>query len=128
MQMRKIPISLVKKHDFPSPQAPTELSRSLGVILFGRVDNGKTWQQTLQIQSHVALRRRLAPPVLGPIHTLGHQFYGRRVNHVDGRLEAVRKSFMALPCPKALTESLQVAQLLPEQLLSAIFASRCLFA
>ena len=71
-----------------------------------------------------ALRRRC---LAQSIHW-ATSFMVEAINHVDGRLEAVRISFMALPCPKALTESLQVAQLLPEQLLSAIFASRCLFA
>src|SRR6266542_4309099 len=36
----------------------------------------------------MGLGRRLAAPVLGPIHTVGHQFHRRAIDHMDGHLEA----------------------------------------
>lgn len=51
----------------------------------------------MQIQAQAALRRRLAPPELGPVHGIGHQPDRRRIDGVvDGVDEALRQSALAL--------------------------------
>jgi len=54
--------------------------------------------------------------VPGPVHTVGHQLQGGRVNQMDIRLK--RKANRPPPATKARTEILQVLQRLPKQFFS----------
>src|SRR5439155_17944754 len=73
-------------------------------------------QKTLQVEPQMTLGRRLASPMLGPVHTVGHQLQRGRIHQVDHPLEAEGKP--ATPATsKTRTEILQVLQSLPKQLL-----------
>ena len=61
--------------------------------------------------------RRLAPPVLGPVHTVGHQLQGGRIHQMDHPFEAEGKPATP-PTTKTRTEILQVLQGLPKQFFS----------
>ena len=110
------PIYLVKRDDFTALDPGAQLTRPFVVVLTGRIDDHKIGQQILQVEPHMRLGRRLAPPVLGPVHAVGHQFYDRGVHHVNRHLEtkgripgpARHKSRRLLP---------QVVHHPPEQLL-----------
>ena len=72
------------------------------------------WQETLQIQSHVTFGSGFAPPVLGPIHTAGHQLNGGAVDDVNHSFESEGKA--GAPPPAELrSHPLQFGQHFPKQ-------------
>ena len=75
--MPEVHVTLVKQHDFAAFDPGAQLARPLVVVLAGGVDDHKVGQQTLQVEPHVRFGGGLAPPVLGPVHAVGHQFHHR---------------------------------------------------
>ena len=98
--MAEVHVTLVEQGDFAALQTGAQFVRPLVVVLGGGVHNDETGQQTLQVQAHVGLGRRLAPTVLGPVRTVGHQFHHRAVDHMDGHLETKGRP-PAFSCRKA---------------------------
>ena len=115
--MVKVHISLVKYDDFALLDPGAQFPRSLGVGLARRVDDRKTGQKTLQVQTQMALGRCLTPPVLGPIHTRGNQLNGGRVHHVNRPFEFPSKPLGRFATDKPRREIPQMFILRPEQLL-----------
>ena len=56
----------------------------------------KTRQERLQVQSHMALRGRLAPTVLYPVHAVSHKLDGRGVHHGENE-----RPCLSTPCLRA---------------------------
>src|SRR3989339_1497774 len=99
-QMRKVQISLVKYDDFSGFQVGAQLPSLRVVMMFGRVNNGETGQETLKVKPQMTFRRRLTPPMLSPVHTVGHKLYGCRIQHVNSPLESFRVTPPARPFGK----------------------------
>ena len=115
-EMLEIHVSLVEEHHLARSDAGAQLSRAPGVILARRVDDGKARQLAAQIQAQMALGRRLAPAMPGPVQARGHQFDGRGIHHMDGRLEAMRQAPATPATPgKSRAEPLQMREHLPKK-------------
>ena len=114
--MVEVHVSLVKYDDFARFDPGAQFPGALGVGVPRRVDDRKARQKTLQVQPQVALGRRFAPPVLGPIHTRGNQLDGRRVHQVNGPLESARKTLGGFATDKLRREIAQMFIHRPEQL------------
>ena len=59
--------------------------------------------------------RGFAPPVPGPVHTVGNQGGGGGVDAVNGLLETARQTFVATRRAKARELALQMIEHLPKQ-------------
>src|SRR6266516_2636004 len=81
------------------------------------VNAGAAGNKTFQVQPQMTLGRRLAPPMLGPTHAVGHQLNGGRIDQVNHPFEAQGKPWPPATA-KAWAQALQMLQHLPEQLLS----------
>jgi len=111
--MGAVEIRTVKDHDLAGPYAGAQLPGP-GVIMIARgVDDGEAWQEALQVEPQVALSRRLAAAMLGPVHAGGDQLNGRRVDYVDHPAEAVGEASPARA--KARLDRLQMGQDLPKE-------------
>jgi len=115
--VEQIQIGFVENHDLPGQQARAQFPRLLGVTVPRRVHDRKARQKTLQVEPQMTLGRRLASPMLGPIHRVGHQLQGGRIHQMDHSFEAEGKPSPP-PTAKTRTEILQVLQGLPKQFLS----------
>ena len=115
-EVEQVQIRFVENHNLPVQQARAHLPSFLGVAVARRVHEGKPGQKTLQVESQMTFRRRLAPPVLGPVHTVAHQLEGGRIHQMDHPFEAEAEP-AAPPTAKTRTEILQVLQGLPKQFL-----------
>src|ERR1017187_6408807 len=116
-EVEQVQIGFVENHDLPGQQARAHLPSFLGVTVARRVHDGKPRQKTLQVEPQMTFGRRLAPPMLGPVHAVGHQLNGGRIHQMDHPLETEGKPGPP-PATKARTETLQVLQGLPKQFLS----------
>ena len=121
--MRQVPevgvveVSPVKDHDLTGLDPGADFAGAGAVVLLGHVDDGEGGQEALQVEPQMALGRRLAPPVFGPVHTAGDEFDGGGVDHMDGAAKAVGQPLAPAPITKGGHEALQMLQRLPEELL-----------
>ena len=83
-QVVKIQVGLVEHYDFTGLQGRAQGVRLAAVVKPGRVNDGALRQKRLQVQAQMALGRRFPAPVLGPIHAVGHQLNGGRIERMDG--------------------------------------------
>ena len=113
-QVGKVQVGFVKEHDLTVPQAGAHLGRPRAVVLPGGIDDGEAGQEALQVDPQVALRRRLASPVLRPVHARGDQLDGRGVHHMDRPAEAPAQALVPATA-KAGMQGLQVRQHCPEE-------------
>ena len=120
VKVGEVDVCLVEDDDLTGTDIRAQFRRFGRVVRLRRLDQRETRQECLQVQPHVALRGRLAPPVLGPVHAVGHQLDGRRVNHVDHTFEASRKADVLAPHAEGGGLAPQVLQRRPEQLLGHI--------
>ena len=108
-------VGLVEDDDLPGLHPRAKLGRACAVVAHsGRVHHHKARQKRAPVQSHMALGRRLAPPVARPVQTVGHQQNRGRVHQMDQTLEA--KAVAALAAlAEARRERLQMFQRRPKQ-------------
>lgn len=107
-------IAAIKHHDLPSLEPRAHLPHALHIVLPRRLDDGEGRQQAAQGQPQVALDRRLAGVVVGPVDARSHQLHDRRINQVDIAPKTVHRSSAAAGA-KTGKGTPQVAQHLPEQ-------------
>jgi len=115
-EMGEVQIRLVKNNNLTGTNTSTEFTGAFGVVLSGGVDNGEAGQKAMEVESQMALGRRFAPPVLGPVHAGGDQLNGGGINHVDDAPETPCNSLATIAAGKAGLESLQMAEHRPENL------------
>ena len=84
-------------------------------MMGGFFDHGKTRQKRLQVQSQMHLGGGLAAAMFGPVHAVGHQRNGRRIDSMHGPLESPGQSAVTSRRTKAAKLRLQVLQRLPEE-------------
>lgn len=99
------------------------LTQSLGGGVGAFFDYGRGRKESLKVQAQAAALR----PVPGPVHTVGNQGAGGRVDAVNGLLETARQTFVATRRAKARELALQMIEHLPKQR-SIMSALRSLFA
>ena len=119
----EIHVGLVKNHDFTGGNARADLAGALVVVLPGGIDDGKGWQEAVQIEPQVHLCRRLAPAVFRPVHAIGHQLHRGRVHRVDPDFEAAQQTLALAPGGEVGTGVLEVAHHRPEELFDEIRAA-----
>src|SRR5271170_6386953 len=113
--MTEVHVTLVKQGDLAAFNPGAHFPRPQVVVLTGGVDDDKVGQKTLQVEPHMGFGGGFAPPVLGPVQAVGHQFHHRGVHHMNGQLETKGRS----PAPsldKGRCLFTQVTQHLPKQL------------
>ena len=113
----EIHVGFIKDNDLTGLNTRAEFPCSLGIVVTGSVDENEAWQETLEIQPHVALGRGLASAMLGPVHAEGHQFDGGGIHQMDRLAEAMGDAPASASMSKSRGEALKVSQHLPEELL-----------
>ena len=114
-EMGKVQIRLVKDDNLPGLHACAHFPRPQIVMFPGGIHQRELGQESLQIQSHMAFGRRLAPAMFGPVQTPGDQLDGGRIHDVNHPLEPEGEA-RPVPCAKVRGQRLQVRQHFPEQL------------
>jgi len=113
----EVHIGLVENDNLAGLHARTDLSGSLGIVVAGGVNQGESGQEALEVEPHVALGCRLAPPVLGPVHAFGDQFNGCGIHNVDRPAKPVRHTSATPSASKFRRERLKMREHGPEKLL-----------
>ena len=111
----KMHVSLVENRDLSGLQPGAQGQGPRVVVMGSFFNNGKAGKKTLQVEPQVHLRGGLAAAVLSPVHAVGHQGNGGRINRMDRPFEATGKAPVAPGRPKARRKLLQVSEHLPEQ-------------
>ena len=118
-QMEKIGkkhVSFVETRDLSSLQPGAQGQGPRVVVMGSLFNNGKAGKKTLQVEPQVHFRGGLAMAVLSPVHAVGHQGNGARINRMVPAFEATGKAPCSAPGrPKARRKLLQVSEHLPEQ-------------
>jgi len=113
----EVHISLVEDNNLAGLHSRTDLSGPLGIVVAGGVNQGETGQEALEVEPHVALGCRLAPPVLGPVHAFGDQFESCGIHNVDRPAKPVRHTSATPSASKFRRERLEMREHGPEKLL-----------
>ena len=116
-EVSQIDVSLVKQYDFTGFEGGAHFAGSFAIIVLGRVDDGKKGQKTLQIQAQVTLGGGLSPTMFSPIHAVGDQTNGGRIDDVDNAFETSGKPLEMAAC-KPRRQRLQVLEHRPKQFFS----------
>ena len=116
----EIYVGFVKENDLASLHRGADLSRPLGVVVTGRVDENKAGQKTLKVEPQMTLGGRFAPTVLGPVHAGSHQFNGRRIDDVDRLAKAMSHPTPPASVGKSRRKRLKVSKHGPEKLLGQL--------
>ena len=126
----KMHVSFVETRDLSSLQPGAQGQGPRVVVMGSLFNNGKAGKKTLQVEPQVHFRGGLAMAVLSPVHAVGHQGNGARINRMVPAFEATGKAPCSAPgrpkarklCrnprslqPKARRKLLQVSEHLPEQ-------------
>ena len=82
-EVGEIDVSLVEEDDLTGANARANLPGAFGVVVAGGVDDGEAGQETVQVETQVALGGGLAAAMLGPIHARGHQLNRGGIHHAD---------------------------------------------
>jgi len=117
VEVVEVHIGLVEDDNLAGLHARTDLSGSLGIVVAGGVNQGECGQEALEVEPHVALGCRLAPSVLGPVHTFGDQFNGCGIHNVDRPAKPVRYTSAPPSASKFRRERLEMREHGPEKLL-----------
>jgi len=86
-EVLEVQISLVKHDNLPLLQRRTDLPCLLAVVKSRRVHHRVRRQHRMQVQVHVALRRRLTAPMLRPVHAVSNELYRCGVHRMNRRVE-----------------------------------------
>lgn len=112
----KVNVGLVKHGDLAGLKPGAEL-HGAGVVMVGSLfDDGKGRKESLQVQAQMHLSSRLAAAVLGPVHAVGYQSDGRRVDRMDRTLEAAGQTTVTTGWAKSRVQRLEVPEDAPKQL------------
>ena len=112
----EVDVGLIEQGDLPVLEPSTKLAGAGVVVMGGFLDDGEARQEVLQVQAHMKFRGGLAPAVLGPVHAVGHQGDGTRIDGVDGFLESPGQGIVAPRWPEPRLESMEVFERRPEEL------------
>ena len=115
-EMGEVQISLVEDDNLTGTNASTEFTGAFDVVLSGCINNGEAGQKAVEVEPQMALCRRFASPVLGPVHAGGDQLNGRGINHMDNTPETPGDPLASFATGKAGLESLQMAKHRPENI------------
>jgi len=115
-EMGKVQVRLVEDDDLPGSDGRAEFAGAFGVVFPRGVDDGEAGQKAVEIQPQMALGRRLAPAVFGPVHAGGDQLDSGRVHDMDDAPEAPGHSLAPVAAGKTGLESLQMVEHRPENL------------
>lgn len=66
--MEEVHVGLVEDHDLALRDDGADLAGALVVVMARGVHDGEGGQEAVEIEPQVHLGRRLAPPVLRPVH------------------------------------------------------------
>ena len=113
-EVGQIDVGLVKQYDFTGFEGGAHFAGSFGVIVPGRVDDGKPGQKTFQIQAQVTFGGRLSPTMFSPIHAVGDQTDSGRIDDVDNAFETTGKP-LEITTRKPRRQRLQVLEHRPKQ-------------
>ena len=117
VEVVEVHVGLVKDNNLAGLHSRTDLSGPLGIVVTGGINQGKAGQEALEVKPHVALGGRLAPPMLGPVHTFGNQLNSCGVHNVDRPAEPVCHSPASPSTGKSWREGLKMPEHGPEKLL-----------
>ena len=115
-EVGKVNVGLIEHGDLSGLEPSAELHGAGVVMVGGLLDDGESRKESLQVQAQMHLRSRLTAAVLGPVHAVGHQSDGRRVDRMDRPLESAGQAAVAARWPEARTKRLKVPQDAPKQL------------
>jgi len=122
-EVGEIQIRLVENDYLTGSNAGAEFAGAFGVVFPGSVNNGEAGQKAVEVEPQMALSRRFAPPMLGPVHAGSDQLNGGGINHMDHTPEPSGDSLAAIATSKAGLEGLQMAEHRPENLLRQVGVS-----
>lgn len=115
-EVGKVNVGLVEHRDLSGLEPGAEL-HGAGVVMVGSFfDDGKGRKESLQVQAKMHLRSRLAAAVLGPVHAVGHQSDGRRIDRMDRPLKAAGQTTVTTGWAEARVQRLEVSEDTPKQL------------
>lgn len=115
-EVGKVNVGFVEDRDLSGLKPGAELHGAGVIMVGGLLDDGEGRKESLQVQAQMHLRSRLTAAVLGPVHAVGHQSDGRRVDRMDRPLESAGQAAVATRWPEARTKRLKVSQDAPKQL------------
>ena len=75
----------------------------------------KRGQKAVEVESRMALGRRFAPPVSGPVHAGGDPLNGGGINHMNDSPETLGDTLAPFATGKAGLKGLQMAEHRPEK-------------
>ena len=115
-EVGKVNVGLIEHGDLSGLEPSAELHGAGVVMVGGLLDDGEGRKESLQVQAKMHLRSCLTAAVFGPVHAVGHQSDGRRVDRMDRPLESAGQAAVAARWPEARTKRLKVPQDAPKQL------------
>ena len=111
----EVDVGLVENGDLPRRQPSAQGDHAAAVVVGTFFNHRERRQESLQVQAQVKFGRRLAPAVLSPVHAVGDQGDGGRVDTVNGLLEPARQPLVSTRRAEARELVLQMIEHLPEQ-------------
>lgn len=115
-EVGKVNVGLIEHSDLSGLEPGAEL-HGAGVVMVGSFfDDGKGRKESLQVQAKMHLRSRLAAAVLGPVHAVGHQSDGRRIDRMDRPLKAAGQTTVTTGWAEPRVQRLEVSEDTPKQL------------
>jgi hypothetical protein len=116
----KVNVGLVENGNLTGLQSGAQL-QGTGIVMMGSLLNDrKGRKESLQVQPQMHFSGSLSAAMLSPIHAVGHQRDGCRINSMDCPLEATWQATVTSGRTKLRTKRLKVAEDAPEQLLHHI--------
>src|SRR5690606_38606261 len=95
-------------------QSGTQVHHTAAVMMRGFFDDGDGRQKSLQVEAEVQLGRRFASPVFGPVHAIGNQRNGGRIQAVNRLLKAAGQPLVASGWTEPRKLVLQMVEHFPE--------------
>lgn len=114
-EVGEVDVGLVEDSYLARLQPRTQRQCPRVVMVRGFLDNGKIWEESLQVQPQMHLRSSLAATVLGPVHAVGNQSNRSGVDCVNSSLEAAGQATVATRRSELRIERLEVSKDSPEQ-------------
>lgn len=108
-------VGLVKDGDLSGFKPDAQRHGASIVVVGGLFDDGERGKKALQVKPQMQLSRSLAPPVLGPVHRIGYQSNGCRIDGVNVPPEAVWQSRVSTGRTESGSELLKMIKDLPKK-------------
>jgi hypothetical protein len=119
-KVSKVNVGLVENGNLTSLQSGAQLQGANIVMMGSFLNDRKGWKEGLQVQSQMHFGGSLSAAVLSPIHAVGHQRDGCRINDMNCPLEATGQATVTAAGTKLRTKRLKVAEDAPKQLFDHI--------